>query len=368
MTAALAHLRVVEIGDDSGAYAGRLFAGLGADVVRARMPDSAIPDDWNLDPDPVVQEFLHRGKVEVLLPADASSRSIALAELLRGADVTIESGSTDVLALLGLDPGDPALGRPELIRTRISPWGIGGERADAPATDLTSSAAGGFLALGGWPDRAPTRAYGDQSLRMASLYAAVGALLAVRARTRSGSGQQVEVSVEESVATALENALQFSDLEGVVRRRVGAGYQEAGTGVYACRDGFVYVMVGRLSTAQGWVNLLDWLDESGVPGADGLRATEWTDYEYRKSAEAQSEFREIFESFASGRSKAELYVEAQGRNIAVCPVNSPEDLLASEHLRARDFFVTAEGRRFVGAPFRLSATPWSLPVPRGATA
>lgn len=368
MTSALAHLRVVEIGDDSGAYAGRLFAGLGADVVRARVPDSAVSDTWNLDPDPVVQEFLHRGKTEVLLPADASSRSVALAELVRGSDITIESGSTDVLALLGVDPDHPALAGPNLIRARISPWGIEGERAGDPATDLISAAAGGFLALGGWPDRAPTRAYGDQSLRMASLYAAVGALLAVRARARSGSGQQVEVSVQESVATALENALQYSDLEGVVRRRVGAGYQEAGTGVYACRDGFVYVMVGRLSTAQGWVNLLDWLDESGVPGAAGLRAPEWTDHEHRKTAAAQAEFRGIFESFASGRSKAELYVEAQRRNIAVCPVNSPDDLLASEHLRARDFFVAADRRRFVGAPFRLSATPWLLPLPAGAPA
>ncbi|WP_224744570.1 CoA transferase [Microcella indica] len=363
MTAALAHLRVVEIGDDSGAYAGRLLAGLGAEVVRARVPQSAAPDSWSVDPDPVVQDFLHRGKAEVMLPAEESNRSAAIAELLRGADITIESGSTDVLATLGLDLDHPALADPELIRTRISPWGIQSERAGTPATDLISSAAGGFLALGGWPDRAPTRAYGDQSLRMASLYAAVGALLAVRARAISGSGQQVEVSVQESVATALENALQYSDLEGVVRRRVGAGYQEAGTGVYACSDGFVYVMVGRLSTAQGWVNLLDWLDEAGVPGTAGLRTTEWTDHEYRKSAAAQAEFRRIFESFAADRSKADLYVEAQRRNIAVCPVNSPQDLLASEHLNARDFFVTADRRRSVGAPFRLSATPWSLPVP-----
>lgn len=366
MSGALAGLRVLELGDDSGAYAARLYAGLGARVVRARLPENLIPHGWNVDPDPIVQGYLHRGKLEVMLPAEPSARIDALATLIADADLTIESGSPDALTDFGLAPGHPAREHRELVRARISPWGVEGMRAHDPASDLVCSAAGGFLALGGWPDRAPTRAFGDQSLRMASLYAAVGSLLALRARRDSGAGQEVRVTVQESVATALENALQFYDLEGVVRRRVGAGYQEAGTGVYACADGFAYVMVGRLSTAKGWTNLLDWMDEAGIADARRLREPGWTDHEYRKSAEAQAEFRRIFESFAAERTKADLYVEAQRRNIAVCPVNSPDDLIASEHLAARDFFVYEEGRRLVGAPYRLSATPWSLPTPAGA--
>lgn len=367
MSAALEGLRVVEIGDDSGAYAGRLYAGLGAHVVRVRLADALVPRDWNIDPDPVVQDYLHRGKLEVLLPEQDAARAEAIAALVAESDVTLESGSPDVLAVVGLPSGDPVADRADLVRVRISPWGVEGDRAGDPATDLVSSAAGGFLALGGWPDRAPTRAFGDQSLRMASLYAAVGGLLAVRTRRQSGQGQEVRVSVQESVATALENALQFSDLEGVVRRRVGAGYQEAGTGVYACADGFVYVMVGRLSTAQGWSNLLAWFDEAGVDGAEMLRDPKWTDHEFRRTPDAQVAFRRIFEDFAAARTKADLYVEAQRRNIAVCPVNSPEDLLASEHLAARDFFVREGDRRLVGAPYRLSATPWSLREQTGVT-
>ncbi|TCJ21962.1 hypothetical protein E0W80_15185 [Microbacterium sp. PI-1] len=363
MTGPLSHLRIVEIGDDSGAYAGRLFAGFGADVVRLTAPAGLTVRGWQIDPDPVVQDFLHRGKHTLPLPSDPAYRVRRIAQVIDAADILIESGAPDVLEQLGLTEDDPSIQRADLIRVRVTPWGTGSDLALMPGSDLISSAAGGFLTLGGWPDRAPTRAFGDQSLRMASLHAAVGAMLAVLARDRDGQGQEVEVGVTESVATALENSLQYADLEDVIRRRTGPGYQEAGSGVYSCQDGFLYVMVGRLSTAQGWQNLTAWLREEGVDGADELSSDEWADYEFRKSSYAKDRFREVFERFASRWAKADLYVQAQRRGIAICPINSPDDLLASEHLNARGFFTDGpDGVRHVGAPFRMSVTPWSNEV------
>ncbi|EAR23690.1 putative subunit of succinyl-CoA:benzylsuccinate CoA-transferase [marine actinobacterium PHSC20C1] len=360
MTAALAHLSVLEVGDDSGAYAAKLFAGLGARVMRAVLPPTSSIDGLNVDPDPVVEGFLHRSKTTVILPVDPEERTKALLEMIEVADILIESGPPDVLARFGIPSSHPVLDRIDLVRTRVSPYGLDGEHALDPASDLVCSASAGFLSLGGWPDRAPTRAFGDQSWRMASLYAAVGSMVAILERDESGIGQQVDVNAQEAVSTALENSLQYYDLEHVERRRTGAGYSEAGSGVYACADGYVYVMVGRLSTAQGWVNLLNWLDEEKVEGASELRLPNWTDHTFRQSDHAQTRFREIFDAFAKDRPKAELYVEAQQRNIAICPINSPDDLLESDQLRARNFFVHSGDATFVGAPYRLSKTPWVL--------
>lgn len=356
--APLSHLRVVEISDDSGAYAGKLFAELGADVVRVSGDALTSIPNLQRDPDAVVQSFLNRSRNEAVLPEDREERSAALVALIDSADMLLEAGPPDVLERLGVPEDHPCLRRDSLVRTRISPFGLEGDRAMDPASDLVCSASAGFLALGGWPDRAPTRAHGDQAWKMAGLHAAVGAIVALFEREDSGLGQQVEVSAEESVVTALENSLQFYDLEGVVRSRSGSGYDEAGSGVYACADGHVYLMVGRLSTARGWANLLDWLDESSPDGAAPLRAPEWSDQAYRKTQDAQSVFREVFESFAASRLKAQLYVEAQQRGIAMCPVNSPEDLLNNEHLLARNFFDEHDGAKLVGAPYRLSASPW----------
>lgn len=357
---ALSHLRVVEVSDDTGAYTGKLLAELGADVVRISGAALANIDNFQRDPDPVVQDFLGRSRREIELPEGPEQRTAALIELIDSADMLLEAGPPDVLARLGVPPDHPSLARESLVRTRISPYGLDGDRASEPASDLVCSASAGFLTLGGWADRAPTRAHGDQAWRMASLHAAVGSMLALFEREESGLGQDVEVSVEEAVATALENSLQFYDLEGTVRSRTGPGYDEAGSGVYACADGYVYVMVGRLSTARGWANLLTWLDETSPDGAAALRRPEWGDQSFRKTPQAQAEFRSVFESFALSRLKADLYVEAQQRGIAICPINSAEDLLSNEHLLARGFFEEGEGEgvRLVGAPYRLSATPW----------
>lgn len=355
---AMSHLRVLEVGDDSGAYAGKLLAELGADVLRVRLPVGVELPGLNIDPDPVVQDFLHRSKRDIELGPDSREWADALAGLVEQADLLLESGPPALLEHLGVDPDHEALSRDDLVRTRVSPFGLEGEHAADPASDLVCSASAGFLSLGGWPDRAPTRAFGDQSWRMASLHAAVGSMLALLEREDSGMGQQVEVSVEEAVATALENALQYYDLEGIVRTRGGAGYNEAGSGVYECADGFVYLMVGRLSTAQGWARLLDWLDEDDTPGAKILRLPVWSEHEYRRTSEARRTFAQIFERFAASRAKSDLYVEAQHRGIAICPINSPTDLLANEHLLARGFFVESDGVKQVGAPYRLSVTPW----------
>lgn len=359
MTSALGHLRVMELADDSGAYAGKLLAELGADVWRIQLPPARRPRNFSVDPDPVVQGFLHRSKRSLELPEDPAAAAAILEDLIARSDVVLEAGPRDLLAQLGVPEDHAVLSRPDLIRTRISPGGLDAEAGDEPISDLTASASAGFLALGGWPQAAPTRAYGDQSWRMASLHGAAGALLAILDRERNGLGQQVDVSIQESVATALENSLQFWDLENIVRRRTGPGYEEAGSGVYACADGFLYVMVGRLSTAQGWVNLLDWLQEAGVPGAEALRDPAWADLAHRRTLEAQALFRQVFERFAADRTKSELYVEAQQRGIAICPINTAHDLLANAQLAARDFFGEGEAGLLVGAPYRLSATPWA---------
>lgn len=355
---AISHVRVLEVGDDSGAYAGKLLAELGADVLRVRLAAGARLPELNVDPDPVVQDFLHRSKREIELGPDRGEWPAALAGLIDQVDLLLESGPPDLLEHLGLPAGHDSLRRDDLVRTRVSPFGLEGEHSADPASDLVCSASAGFLSLGGWPDRAPTRAFGDQSWRMASLHAAVGSMLALLEREDSGIGQQVEVSAQEAVATALENALQYYDLEGVVRGRTGAGYNEAGSGVYGCADGFVYLMVGRLSTAQGWARLLDWFDEDRIPDTEILRLPEWSEHEFRQTGEARQRFGEIFERFAASRSKSELYVQAQHRGIAICPINSPTDLLANEHLLARGFFVESDGVQQVGAPYRLSVTPW----------
>ena len=163
---------------------------------------------------------------------------------------------------------------------------------------------------------------------------------------------------------ALENAAQLLDLEHKVRGRQGMDQRYAGSGVFPCSDGYVYVFAGGMAAARFWGNLVEWLASEGASGSDELREPRWTEPAYVNSDAAKGAFARIFGAFAQQRTMVALYHAAQSRRIPLCPVNTPADVMHSEQLLARGFFVDTEhapsGRqvRMPGAPYRLSLTPW----------
>lgn len=192
-------------------------------------------------------------------------------------------------------------------------------------------------------------------------------LLALIAREADGEGETIEVSSQEVLTQALETSIPEFELLGKVRRRLGDVPREAGTGVFACADGFVSMVAGRLGTADAWKRLTEWLQQEGVPGAEELAGDGWNTLPFRQRPESIERFSAIFGAFATTRAKAELYREAQHRSIALAPVNDLGDLLVDRQLAARGFFregvdaATGTEVRFPAAPFRLSP-PADKPV------
>jgi benzylsuccinate CoA-transferase BbsE subunit len=374
----LASIRVVDATDELGAYAGRLLADLGADVIRIEPPDGdplrrRDPRvDTQAGPESAFGWFVNLNKRSVTLDlTDPDARSVFLA-LVSTADILLETWAPGEDASLGLDAAALAEARPDLIRVSITPFGSNGPWSGRVGSDLTTLASGGLLALGGYPDAEPVAVYGGQGLLAASIFGAVAAVLGLVGRQQDARGRRFDVSAQEAVAGALEDAIPQYDLTGRVRRRVGDQPREAGSGTYACVDGYVTMVAGRLGTAKAWLALTAWLVEEGVDGAEELREERWQDFPYRQRPEAIERFREIFERFTAGRTKTELYLEAQRRSIALAPVNDVADLFESPQLAARGFFrtvVPAElGRelRVPGRPYRLAGEAGVAPRPAPA--
>jgi len=126
--------------------------------------------------------------------------------------------------------------------------------------------------LGGYPDAEPVAPFGGQSTIATAIYGAVAVLLALIAREADGEGETIEVSSQEVITQALETSIPEFELLGKVRRRLGDVPREAGTGVFACADGFVSMVAGRLGTAGAWKRLMEWLQQEGVRGRRGARA------------------------------------------------------------------------------------------------
>jgi benzylsuccinate CoA-transferase BbsE subunit len=343
LSAPLAEVTVVDMTTALGEYTGRLLADLGADVIRF---DTSAPAS------PHRRAFMNAGKqIRVMRPSGRE-----LDELLSQAQILLTSDGPAVLRANGMHPRDVTRRHPTLVHVAISPFGLTGPYADRPASDLTLMAAGGLLALAGEPDREPVRAWGEQTTVIAGVHATTAALIALHVLETEGHGQIVDLSVQEAVAHSIENAAQYVDLEGVVRRRAGAGPQEAGTGLFRCADGWIYLVGGLGGKPLAWDEIAQWLIEGGVADATDLDAERWQLPDWRRTAQARNRFRELFEVFTASRTKAELFASGQKRGISVAPVATPEDLLADPQLVARDYFrvVEVEGRRVTlpGPPYR----------------
>lgn len=159
----------------------------------------------------------------------------------------------------------------------------------------------------------------------------------------------------------MENAVQTLDLEGRTRTRVGAGPVEAGTGLFRCSDGWVYLVTSIGGKRLRWDELVEWMCADEAVGAAGLTADVWADPDFFRSAEAVEAFRDVAETFMRDRTKRELYEEGQRRGISIAPVSSAVDLLENPQLAAMEFFstrITADGASypFPGAPYRFSGT------------
>jgi benzylsuccinate CoA-transferase BbsE subunit len=364
--APLAGMTVLDLTADLGAYAGRILGDLGASVTRVEPPGGlATRSAGHLVASGISAEYLFPNLSKRIIEADTTAPAGAafLEDLLGTADVVITADAPSALRQKNLHPDDLSSRHPHLTHLSISPWGLTGPDCDRPATDLTLLAAGGLLSLAGDPDGPPVRPFGEQSSVAASLHGVVGLLIALTdsapASARPTLGQLIDVSAHEAVTHSLENAAQFVDLEGVVRRRTGSRSSEAGTGLFACMDGHVYLVTGLGGLPLAWDGLIRWLDETGSSGvAHELAHPKWQDQQWRRTTAAAEEFRSLFGAHAAERTKVELYEQGQRFGVSISPVSTPEDLLANDQLNARNFFRLVEVDNVSvlvpGAPYRTS--------------
>ena len=355
-------IRVIDRTDEYGAYAGRLLAGLGAEVIRVidgveEQPGDKAHHSQSVTRQGMFDEFVNAGKKSVTLET-APRGERALEKLVESADIVLSSSS-------GRAPGDWLGVNPKVVHVVMTPFGWGLSPEFGPVDDLIVLGSGGLLHLGGYPDIGPVGAYGNQSQIACGIFGAVAALVGLIERHHTGKGNYADVSAQEAIAQALEDHLPTYVLTGEVKGPHGERAREAGTGLYACADGYVSMVAGRLGTARAWASLVDWLTGEYNDGAE-LAEAAWSDFAFRQTDHASARFRELFEGFAADRTKNELYQEAQRRGIALSPVSDVGDLLENEQLASRGFFHRFHHRRLdcdvslPGPPFQFSNN--SLPA------
>ncbi|WP_043284301.1 CaiB/BaiF CoA transferase family protein [Paraburkholderia oxyphila] len=376
---ALEGLRVVDMSGLAGQYCGKQFSDLGAEVILVEpLNGSSVRRegpflDNHVDPEYSLPfTYFNAGKKSVCLDLDRPEGQRAFIELVKRADLLIESEKPGVMAKRGLDYASLAAVAPDLVMTSITPFGQDGPYANYESEDIVALALGGMLYLGGYPDSPPIAAHGNLAYLAAAQFASVASMIALLGQTGEPGhqgGSHIDVSIQECVVMGMENAIQFYDLERVVRKRESGQLKMAGTGVFDCADGQIYLMAGGIASARFWESTVQWMIDDGVAEAAQLLEDAWKDHDYLVTEEAKHRFSELFVPFAKKHTKVWLYQTGQERRIPVCPISMPKDIIENRQLAYREFFGSIKhlpsGQDIVapGAPYRFSETPWHAPSP-----
>lgn len=364
-------VRIIDLTRELGSYCTRLFADLGAEVIRVeppqgrsdrlRPPFAAGVDATEFGGIPYA--FLNLNKKAVRIDTAAEAGRLVFADLVSAAQVVVyEPGATDVpLADIVAIPG-------VRVVTSVSYFGLTGPYAGFAGCDLVAQALGGIAWLSGEPGKPPLKLAGEQSVFVTSLYAAAATALALWDLEKTGTSHVLDVSSQEAIAHSLQNAPQVYDLEGQVMSRGGEGVRDATESAFACKDGYVF-LAAPLSLSVSWNALLTWMKDEGFDGVNRLLQDDWKHRPTRATEAMKAEFRPLFERFVANKTKAALSAEALKRKLVMAPVSRIADLQTDPQLLFRQYFhkVAMPGLgkdvAFPGPPYRLSEPLWRVDRP-----
>jgi crotonobetainyl-CoA:carnitine CoA-transferase CaiB-like acyl-CoA transferase len=223
----LDNIRVIDVSSFlAGPFCSTQLAEFGAQVYKVELPKIGDPlrrfgtITKNGDSLPWLSEC--RNKKSVTLDLRTAEGARLMKRLVEQADVFVENFQPGTLEKWGLGWDTLKEINPKLVMVRISGYGQTGPYRDRPGFGRIANAFGGLSFLAGYPDRPPVTP-GSATIPdyMAGLYGALGVLLALQARHRTGKGQMIDIGLYEPIFRILDEIAPAYSYKGLVRQRMG---------------------------------------------------------------------------------------------------------------------------------------------------
>jgi crotonobetainyl-CoA:carnitine CoA-transferase CaiB-like acyl-CoA transferase len=242
---ALSDIRVIELGQlIAGPFCGQLLGDMGAEVIKVEPPavDGKGGGDpmrsWGHGEHKLWWEVVARNKKSVSANLRVPEGQEIVRRLVEHADILIENFKPGTMEKWGLGPDVLHATNPRLIIVRVSGYGQTGPYSSRAGFGGIGEAMGGWRAIVGDPDRAPSRMGVSIGDSLAATYGCMGALAALHARERTGKGQVVDSALYEAVLQVMESLVPEYMVSGHVRQRTGSILEGVSpSNVYPCSDG-----------------------------------------------------------------------------------------------------------------------------------
>lgn len=351
---ALAGIKVIDLTRVlGGPYCTMVLSDHGAEVIKLEPPQGDEVRDWGppFDAAGDASYFLgvNRNKRSVGLDLAKPEGRQVLLRLLEGADVLIENFKPGSMEKWGLGYEAVLQARfPRLVHCRVSGFGGDGPDGGFPGYDAVLQAMTGLMSINGTADSGPTR-LGNPIVDIATgLFSAIGILMALQERTRSGQGQYLDMTLHDCGMALLHPHAANYFLSG--KRPVATGNPHPNLAPYSkfrTRTCEIFVAAGNDPAFRKFCEFLGMPDLAKDPrfATNGARVT---------NREALTTVLEARFAEEDGHDLTRRMLQA---GLPAGPVRHVDEAMAAPHTAHRQMVTELDGYRGLGTPIKMSRTP-----------
>jgi formyl-CoA transferase len=362
MTKALDGIRVIDMThNQAGPACAQILAWLGADVIKLETPGTGDVARAQNNDELFFLSF-NANKRSLTLNLKSDEGKDLFRKLLAKSDVFLENFAPGAVARMGFDFEALQKINPRLIYATIKGFGTHGPYSDFKSYEPVAQAMAGAMSVTGQPDGPPTYhwpAIGDSGTGM---HMVIGILAALNQRNTTGKGQEVEVSMQESVLNIMRVSLRDHQRRGSAMPRTGnqLGKNVPGT-TYRCAPGgpndYVYV----LAQQQMWDDMLRVTGLTEKLGGEKY-ATPAGRWDHREEVDA------AIESWSMQHDKYEVMKILGDAGVPCGATQDTTEVLEDPHLIARDMILELDYPKYgtfktVGCPIKMSDSPTDITRP-----
>jgi formyl-CoA transferase len=357
MASALTGIRVIDLTRVlGGPWCTQTLGDHGADIIKIEPPQGDETRAWGppFDEHGDASYFLgaNRNKRSVVLDLSTAEGRTDLLRLLESADVLVENFKPGTLEKWGLGYQEVLRQRfPRLIHCRISGFGADGPLGGMPGYDAVIQAMCGMFSVNGSPESGPTRVGIPMVDLGTGLYAAIGILMALLERQRSGLGQFVDLSLYDVGVALMQPHIPNYLLSGKVPGLTGSAHPNiCPYEKFPTATGEVFLAAGN---DRAFAKLCAELGDPALA----------SDLRFHTNAGRLAHRTELASRLAAlleGLDGEALCARLLAHGIAAGPIRNVAQVWAEPHLRARGTTVEMAGYRGCATPIRLSRTPGEI--------
>lgn len=353
----------------AGPFCTMMLADMGANVIKIEVPTGG--DDTRTYPpfreknrngqrESLYYANLNRNKKGITLNLKSAEGKEIFKQLVAKADIVVENYRPGVMDKLGLGYDVLREINPRIIYAAVSGFGCYGPYHQRPGYDILAQAMGGMMSITGPRGGEPTRAGSALGDMLGGLHVTIGILAAVNARTITGKGQRVDVSLMDSMIAATENtALKYLE-SGEIPPRMGNRYAAVSPyDAFRVKDGTIIIAAGNQK-------LYEKLCNEVLHRPDMITDPRFVDMTGR--LEHQDAIQEVVEDTLKDYTMEEATALVLSKGIPAGPILNIKQILEDPHVKEREMFVEMDhptlGRITVnGCAIKLMDTKPSVRTP-----